>query len=94
MDWAYNFHAHDDFRRYAIRERKLALFRAQSAMAEPSPIDFEYRQSPQYLSTFNADGDVMVWDPPQILAGMVWLELDPTGRLHNLDAVPPLAETR
>jgi hypothetical protein len=38
-------------------------------------------------------GIIEAWDPPQIISGMVRVELDPQGRLIYFEAIPPELET-
>ncbi len=55
----------------------------------PSPLVFEYRESPVPLVAGNMAASVHAHDPPRIWSGMVSLELDGTGRLLFLEVVPP-----
>jgi serine/threonine-protein kinase len=65
----------------------------------PSLLQYWYRQSPRYLvaSDFHdqmlTPGVVQSYDPPEIVSGMVHLELDPQGRLIYLLAIPPELES-
>jgi serine/threonine-protein kinase len=61
----------------------------------PSAFLFWYRQSPRYLvprgffSGGPTGGKVDPSDPPMNLSGMVFVLLDPKGRLQEFEAVPP-----
>jgi predicted Ser/Thr protein kinase len=57
----------------------------------PYPVLFWYRQSPTELVSVrtSSDGSVTRDDPPQDVAGMATLSLDPDGRLLSFTAVPP-----
>jgi len=65
----------------------------------PSPLQYWYRQSPRYMvpTTFRdvmlTPGIIQTYDPPQIISGMVNVELDPQGRLIYLQAIPPELES-
>jgi predicted Ser/Thr protein kinase len=65
----------------------------------PSLLQYWYLQSPRYLlaSDFHdqmlTPGVVQSNDPPEIVSGMVHLELDPQGRLIYLLAIPPERES-
>jgi hypothetical protein len=91
-DRAYGFIFDSDYQNYADRRSKLAEYRDQLARGQPPLIQFWYRQSPQSLASTNVDGIVSRTDPPPISSGMVGLNLDPQGRLIQLDAVPPQRE--
>jgi serine/threonine-protein kinase len=65
----------------------------------PSLMQYWYRQSPRYMvpTTFGdlmlTPGRIRAYDPPQIVSGMVNVELDPQGRLIYFQAIPPELET-
>ena len=67
----------------------------QVLAARPSLLQYWYRQSPDSLvaSDFKDNlltpGIVTRDDPPNVLSGMVNLELDPQGRLTYFQAIPP-----
>jgi serine/threonine-protein kinase len=53
-------------------------------------IQFWHRESPRFLRPMYPFSDApTLYDPPMLLAGMVTVELDPSGRLYRLTAVPP-----
>src|SRR5450631_955258 len=65
----------------------------------PAPLQYWYRQSPRYMVPSGFQ-DVMLTpgimqnsDPPEIVSGMVNVELDPQGRLIYLLAIPPEVES-
>ena len=93
-DRAYGFLFDSDYQNYADRRGKLAEYRDQLARGRPPLIQFWYRQSPQPLGSISIDGLVSQTDPPPINSGMVGLNLDPQGRLIQLDAVPPQLEEK
>ena len=69
------------------------------ANGRPSILQYWYRQSPRLMVTTNfhdimlTPGIVQSTDPPEIVSGMVWVELDPQGRLIYLHAVAPELES-
>ena len=77
-----------DFEQHATSQQTKETIQAQLASAQPPFIYFSYRQSPQPLTTFGAEGRPTVNDPPLNLSGMVNIELDGIGRLRSFDAVP------
>jgi len=64
----------------------------------PSLMQYWYRQSPHYMGadgfrdSMLTPGVVRSDDPPQIVSGMVNIELDPQGRLIYFQAIPPEKE--
>jgi serine/threonine-protein kinase len=70
----------------------------QIVAGRPSLMQFWYRQSPHYLvandfrDVMLTPGVVQTDDPPQIISGMVNIELDPQGRLIFFQAIPPEKE--
>lgn len=77
-----------DFQQHAARHETKETIQAQLASAQPPFIYFSYRQSPEPLATFHAEGRPTVYDPPLNLSGMVNIQLDGIGRLRSFDAVP------
>jgi serine/threonine-protein kinase len=73
---------------YPYLQARTNSMNAWSALksAQPPLIHFWYRQSPLPLMPY--DTQVSQGDPPQLVAGMVLLELDTDGRLFYLNAVP------
>jgi predicted Ser/Thr protein kinase len=67
--------------------------------ARPSLLQYWYRQSPRYMmptefhDAMLTSGTMRAYDPPEIVSGMVNLELDPQGRLIYLLAIPPELES-
>jgi serine/threonine-protein kinase len=67
--------------------------------ARPSLLTYWYRQSPQDMvaESFRTQmlnpGIVDRDDPPQVLSGMINLELDPKGQLTYFQAIPPQKES-
>ena len=65
----------------------------------PSLLQYWYRQSPRFMvpSDFHdlmlTPGMIQSDDPPEIVSGMVHVELDPQGRLIYLLAIPPEVES-
>ena len=64
----------------------------------PSVLQFWYRQSPRsmvptgFRDTMLTPGIIQSDDPPEIVSGMVHVELDPQGRLIYFLAIPPEVE--
>jgi hypothetical protein len=63
--------------------------------APPSPVFFWYRHSPTPMAALDITSHAAVTtdDPPFITSGMVYIALEPDGRLKWLRAVPPQFET-
>ena len=61
----------------------------------PSLMQYWYRQSPRYMVARDfydlllTPGIIQSYDPPEVMSGMVHVELDPQGRLIYLLAIPP-----
>ena len=96
-DRAYRFSYDTAYQAYAEKQGNPVAYREQLAKGQPPLIYFWYRQSPQPLVAMDPTGavtprNVSRADPPPILSGMVELNLDPQGRLLQLDAVPPQVE--
>jgi predicted Ser/Thr protein kinase len=91
-DRAYGFTFDTAYQSYAEKQGDPAAYREQLAKGQPPLIYFWYRQSPQPLVINALTGDVSPGDPPPTVSGMIGLNLDPQGRLLQLDAVPPQVE--
>jgi len=75
-----------------IFEEKPSL-KAQLAASQPATIFFWYRQSPRYLIPITRNAiRARVYDPPEIVPGMVQVFLDPMGRLIEFHSVPQRVE--
>src|SRR5882757_2779753 len=65
----------------------------------PSVLLYWYRQSPRYMVASDfydfmlTPGMIRSYDPPEIVSGMVNVELDPQGRLVHFLAIPPEVES-
>ncbi len=65
----------------------------------PSVMQYWYRQSPRYMvpkefhDLMLTPGIMQSDDPPEIVSGMVHVELDPQGRLIHFLAIPPEVES-
>jgi serine/threonine-protein kinase len=83
-----------DYEKYAERRENVAAIRDRFAKGYPPAIRFWYRQSPQLLPSIFilGDGQITPFDPPPEGSGMIGLNLDPQGRLVQLEAVPPQLE--
>ncbi len=97
-DTAYGFSADVDLEVYAVG-RNWLLSRERLSTGRPSYYEYWYRESPLYLrgSKYNGFnpaeiGRVTLDEPPQEIAGMVAMRLDPLGRLRYFAAVPPQVE--
>ena len=96
-DWAYGFIYDNDFRNYVRENDKPRPLWDAVLSQRPQVLGYWYRQSPRLLDTermqgFMYPGIVTFDDPPQILSGMVNLQLDPQGRLTYFQAIPPELE--
>jgi serine/threonine-protein kinase len=97
-DTAYGFLQDGDLEVYAVRRNSL-LSRERLATGRPAYYEYWYRESPLYLqgSKYNGFnpaeiGHVTLDEPPQEIAGMLAMRLDPLGRLRYFAAVPPQVE--
>ena len=66
---------------------------SRSASASRRPLQFIYRQSPQYIEPRDSSGRPAENDPPLNVSGMVRVEMDPEGRLTRFQAVPPQVDS-
>jgi serine/threonine-protein kinase len=93
-----NFSYDSDFLDYVGKNDKPHPRWDEVLSGQPAPLQYLYRQSPQYMlatdfHSFLLTPDVVTDDdPPQILSGMVNLALDPRGRLIFFQAIPPQME--
>jgi predicted Ser/Thr protein kinase len=93
-DTAVDFSFDRDFLDYAGKNDKPRPQWDAVLSGQPSPMQFVYRQSPQYMvatdfiDTTLTPGIVTDDSPPPILSGMVNLTLDPRGRLTFFQAIP------
>ncbi len=98
VDSAVDFSYDQDFLDYAEKNDKPHPRWNEVLSGQPAPLQFRYRQSPQYLisSDFRdsllTPGVVTDNSPPPILSGMINLALDPRGRLIFFQAIPPQVE--
>jgi serine/threonine protein kinase len=98
-DSAYGLYDNDDLAKYIQEHDKPRPDWNQILASRPSLLRYWYRQSPRYMvpSGFHDNaltpGVVQGDDPPEIVSGMVNLELDPQGRLIYFQAIPPEEES-
>ena len=98
-DSTYDFSYDQDFLKYVEKNEKAHPHWDEVLSGQPAPLQFMYRQSPQYMlsSGFHSllliPGIVTDDDPPPILSGMVNLALDPRGRLTFFQAIPPQVQS-
>ena len=92
VDRAYEFSIDTAYQAHMEKQGKPAASREQLAKGQPPLIHFWYRQSPQPLVVSSPFGYVSPEDPAPTVSGMVGMNLDPLGRLLQLDAVPPQVE--
>lgn len=80
----------------AYRRLKASAPNKDVPSRSPPLIQFWYRQSTQPLASFAvfSDGQTSPVDPPPVGSGMIGLNLDPQGRLVQLEAVPPQLEEK
>ena len=81
----------NEYRRYVEQNDKFVNRWNQFTKPQPAPIYFWYRQSPRNLEVkgWSHRGAVSEDDPAQDVSGMVYVNLDPSGRLTLFTAVPP-----
>src|SRR5271156_4982861 len=93
-DSAYEFAYDYAYKTFTENQKSPAAYRDQLAKGQPALIYFWYRQSPQPLLASDPSGVVSPEDPPPLVSGMSVLNLDPNGRLLQLDAMPPQLEAK
>src|SRR6266540_676844 len=86
---AYYFDFNDDFFRYVSQKHQALHDWSSIARLRPGVFDFGYRQSPRELIARTGDGRVVDDDPPETIPGMIYLWVDPLGRLISFTAIPP-----
>jgi serine/threonine protein kinase len=98
-DSAYGLYTNGDVINYLQKDEKTRMNWVHILAGRSSLLQFWYRQSPRYLVTNDfrdialTPGIVQSYDPPQIVSGMVNVELDPQGRLIYFLAIPPEIES-
>ncbi len=98
VDSAGDFNYDTDFVKYVEKNDKPHARWDEVLSGRPSPLQYSYRQSAQYMLALDfhnlmlVPGIVTDDDPPPILSGMVNLTLDPRGRLTFFQAIPPQLE--
>jgi hypothetical protein len=92
-DTKYGMSLDDEYLAYVERDDRSRDRWLKMRNERPGAMAFWYRQSPQYLEPYESSG-VDLYDPPNTDAGMVVVQLDTTGRLTYLEAVPPQVDTR
>ena len=85
-DWNSTFFEDQSMVSWLEKHRGSTAWRPLFAAA--SPIQFSYRQSPDYLLAA-PDGDVTSDRPPMTLPGMLSVALDSAGRLRAFSAIAP-----
>jgi hypothetical protein len=85
------FRAYDFLRYRALHEPSPQRVR-ELATAELGPTNFWYRQSPRQMVPMDSSGEVSQNDPAINVPGMVSIELNSSGRLLKLHALPPRVE--
>lgn len=98
-DSAYNFDVRDGYISYIQKQDKTLNRWKALRDGNPAAIVFWYRQSPRNLKTrwyFSSGGAGMVtkFDPPMNVSGMIYLEIDGSGRLLHFERVPPQKDER
>jgi hypothetical protein len=99
VDSAYGMYNNGDMIDNIVKTDKPRPNWEQILSGRPSLMQYWYRQSPRHLVTTDfhdllmSPGMVQSDDPPQIISGMVNVELDPQGRLIYLQAIPPELES-
>jgi serine/threonine-protein kinase len=98
VDSAVDFSYDTDFVEYVERNDKPHPRWDEVLSGRPSPLQYLYRQSGQYMLATDfhnfmlVPGIVSDDDPPPTLSGMINLALDPQGRLTFFQAIPPQVE--
>jgi serine/threonine protein kinase len=98
-DSAYGIYNNNDVIQYIEKTEKPHPDWNRILPGRSSLIQFWYRQSPRLMvpddfrDVMLTPGIIEAWDPPQLISGMVRVELDPQGRLIYFEAVPPELET-
>lgn len=90
LDWASRFQNNDRLLDYLSKHRGSASW--QQVFSAASPVEFWYRQSPNYFSS-PPDGAILPNRPPRDEPGMVSVLLDSRGRLRQFEAVVPRYES-
>jgi hypothetical protein len=85
------FRAYDFLRYRALHEPSPQRVR-ELTRAELGPMNFWYRQSPRQMVPMDSSGDVSQNDPAIDVPGMVSFELNSSGKLLKLQALPPRVE--
>ena len=75
---------YDNVKRNGVGANRWDVF----AASRPAPVSFWYKQSPRSLVPWNWQ-NVTDGDPPLLISGMAFVQLDPKGRLLALNTVPP-----
>jgi serine/threonine-protein kinase len=91
-DSAWTLALNRDYQTWAWSHLKPEQVKRSVTAGQPALITFHYRQGPDYLDPYNADGIVLPKDPPPIVPGMCEILVDPQGRLIDFAAVPPREE--
>jgi Protein kinase domain len=99
VDSAYSMYSNGDVSDYLERAKRSRAEWDEILAGRSSLVQFWYRQSPEYMSPTQfhdlslTPGLIQQNDPPEIVSGMVRVELDPQGRLIYFQAMPPQLET-
>jgi serine/threonine-protein kinase len=97
-DSASDMYYQDDFQEYVEKNDKPRPNWDTVLAARPSLLSFWYRQSPDdmmaegFRDQLMNPGIVTRDDPPQVLSGMINVELDPQGQLTYFQAIPAQKE--
>jgi Protein kinase domain len=99
-DEAYGFQWNEDFVKHVMQNDKPSPRWNVVFTQRPSPLGFWYRQSRDVMTgvMFHTDlltpGIVRPEDPPPIMSGMTYVELDHQGHLAGFETIPPQHEER
>jgi serine/threonine protein kinase len=94
-DSADGFTFNDEYLDYLHDNPKLRTSWDAALQGRPAALQYWFRQSPsemiaaQVKDNLLIPGIVDLSDPPPTMSGMVQVSLDPQGRLHHLEAIPP-----
>jgi serine/threonine-protein kinase len=91
-DVAYGFVRVADYSQYLLANPAQAT-RDRLRSGRPAAIAFWYRTSPRAIVPTGGTPRVNYADPPYTVSGMIGVQLDPEGRLLDLNVVPPQVES-
>jgi serine/threonine-protein kinase len=85
----YGFWDDSDYFDNFVKEHRTARAWKLMASASPAPLYFWYRESPSPMTPVGSAGRLGRDNPPLTEPGMARVEVDPVGKLIELDVIPP-----